>query len=184
MDHPYGAWRRDLVNRDEKFAAVHGCHFDGTALECIVKSEFVAVNQTVSILAIEVCPERARFARRLFEADVEVSGWQLGLLVAFTLECHLVRAVHAWFDHDRYTSLLLLNRSAIKSQNLLLVGDLFACTIVHFLQSHRHSDIDVLGRLRLRLIKASVGSAKVTAFDLEIGPSDLRKVRAQIIEGV
>ena len=138
----------------------------------------MAVNQTVSILALEVCPERAWLARRLLEADVEVSSRQLGLLVAFALESHLVRAVHAGFDHNRHTSLLLLNRPPIKAQNLLLVSDLFACAVVHFLERHLHSDTDVLGRLRLRLIQASVGSAKVTAFDFKIGPCHLCKVSA------
>ena len=50
----------------------------------------MTVDQTVSILSLEVCTERAWLTWRLLKADVKVGGRQLGLLVSLTLECHLV----------------------------------------------------------------------------------------------
>ena len=80
--------------------------------------------------------------------------------------------------------MLLFNSAAIQTEYLLLVRDFLACAIVHLFECHIYSHVDVFRRLGLGLVQASVGSAKVTAFDLEICPSDLGQVSAQVKERV
>ena len=179
-----GARRRDLINRNHQATAVHCCHFDRSALKRVVQCQLVPVDEAVSVFPFEVGTVGASWAGNLLEANLEVSGWELCLLVALTSESHRMREDHAWLDHDSHGGFLLLNRAAIKTQNLLRVGDFLASTVVHLFESHVDRHADILGRLRLGLVQASVGSAKVTALDLEVSSRDFSKIGAQVVEWV
>ena len=144
----------------------------------------MSVDQAIHVLALELNSIGARSACDLLEANVQVGGREFSLLVSLTLEGHLVRSFHSWLHHYCDTSFLLLNCSSVKAEHVLLIVDLLAGSVVHLLKSHIDSDRDILGRLRLGLIQTSVGRAKVTAFDLEVGSGDLSKISAQVKERV
>ena len=80
--------------------------------------------------------------------------------------------------------MLLLDGASIESEHLLLIGDILASAVVHLFKSHIDSDRDVLCRLWLGLVQASVCSAKVTALDLKVGSRDFGEIGAEVVEGV
>ena len=120
----------------------------------------------------------------MLEADVEVGGRELSLLVTLTLKAHLLGHFHARLHVDSDRGFLSLDSATIETKDLLLVVDLLARSVVHLLKGDINGDIDILSRLRCGLIETSVGRTKVTAFDLKVGACDLSQVRAQVKEGV
>ena len=92
--------------------------------------------------------------------------------------------MHAGLDENSHTGLLFLNGAAIKSEHLFFVADCLAGTVVHFFESYIHALADVFGGFRRRLAQSAVGSAKVTALNLEVGSENLRQICAKIEEGV
>ena len=144
----------------------------------------MSVHQAVSILTFELAGVGAGFACHLFEREVEVSGWQLWLLVALSSHGHLLSDLHARFDENSHAGLLFLNSTAIKSEHLLFVADCLARTVVHFFKSNIDADADVCSGLRRRLAQSTVGSAEVTALNLEVRSKDLSQICAKVKEGV
>ena len=141
-------------------------------------------DQAISIFALKLRSIGASGTILLLEADIKVGGWEFGLLITLTVESHLVRSFHSWFDHDSYASVLLLDRASIKSETILLVGEFLACTVVHLLECHIDSDGNIFSRLGLGLIQTSVCCTKVTAFNLKVGSGDLGQVSAKVEEWV
>ena len=88
----------------------------------------------------------------MLESDVKVRGGHLSLLVARSIDSHLVRGFHTGLDEDGNACLLLLDSAAVKAKHLLLVRDLLLRAVVHLFKSHIDSDGDVLGRRGLGLI--------------------------------
>ena len=74
---------------------------------------------------------------------MEVSGWQLGLLVALSSHSHLLSDLHARLDENSHAGLLFLNCTAIESEHLLYVADCLLRTVVHFFESNIDADADV-----------------------------------------
>ena len=144
----------------------------------------MSVHQAVSILTFEFAGVGAGLARHLFEGEVEVGGWKLGLLVAPSSHGHLLSDLHARLDENSHAGLLFLNSTAIESEHLLFVADCLARTVVHFFKSNIDADADVCSGLRRRLAQSTVGSAKVTALNLEIRSKDLSQICAKVVEGV
>ena len=144
----------------------------------------MCVHQAVSILTFKLAGIGAGFACHLFEREVEVGRRQFWLLITLTSHSHLLSDLHSRLDENSHAGLLFLNSTTIKSEHLLFVADCLARTVVHFFKSYIHADADVCSRLRRRLAQSAVGSAKVTALNLEIGSKDLSQICAKVVEGV
>ena len=120
----------------------------------------------------------------MFEREVEVSWWKLRLLVTLSSHGHLLSDLHTRLDENSHTCLFFLNSTAIKSKHLLFVADCLARTVVHFFKSNINADADVCSGLGRRLTQSTVGSAKVTALNLEVGSENLSQICAKVEEGV
>ena len=179
-----GAWRWDLVDSGKDCATVKSGHLDRSALESIVQRESVSVEEAVTILSFESTGIGSCSRCNMLKADIQISCWHFGLLVAFTYELNLEAGIHTCLDTDLNRGLLGLDGPAVEAKNLLIVSDGLARTIVHFFESHIDGDIDVLGACWSWLVEASVSSTEVTALDLEISADDVSEVSAEIVEWV
>ena len=133
----------------------------------------MSVEKAVTILSFESTGIGSCSRCNMLKADIQISWCHLSLLIALTYELNLEAGIHTCLDTDLNRGLLGLDGPAVEAENLLIVSDGLARTIVHFFESDINSDIDVLGACWSWLVEASVSSTEVTAFDLEISADDI-----------